>query len=1039
MRILGIDLGIASCGWAVVEPEQHHPSIIASGARCFDAPLIDKTGEPKSAARRGARGQRRVIRRRRQRMNELRNLLAERKIVPDTSKNAFAEALRRSSMIDGAAQATPWNLRSDAHDRPLTSDELAVVLAHIARHRGFRSNSKREATANAADETSKMKKAIEATREGLAKYRSFGEMIADDPKFDLRKRNRDKDYSHTPKRSDLEDEVRTIFASQRRRGQKQATAELQAEFARIAFSQRPLQDSEDKLGKCPFEPDQKRTAKHAPSFELFRYLSRLTNLRLTSGRIERSLAPDEIARAAREFDGRQKSVTFKTLREILDIDPHTRFSGIAADKEKLDVAARKGSAATGTFALRKLLGEAPWASLLRTPEKLDRIAEVLSFREDFERIHSGLAEIGLDPLVLDRLTEATQAGAFPEFRGAAHISALAAQNIIQGLREGMVYSEACARVGYDHAARAMISLDQINSPVARRAFGEAIKQVRAVTRAFGPIDVVHIELARAVAKSTDERAKLTKGIDDRNAEKKKRNDEAAQILTRSVTADELLRYELAKEQTFKCVYCDAGIAPDGFAANDTRFQVDHILPWSRFGDDSYLNKTLCCAKCNQDKGGRTPFEWFESVKPPADWSLFVARFESLKEMKGRKKRNLGLKDAASVEEKFRARNLTDTQWATRLLADELKRMFPSTKGERRIFARPGAITSKLRRAWCLEALKKRDGERVSDDRHHAIDAIILAVTTESLLQSMTDEVKRREREGRTDDIFHIAPPWSGFRLDAIRAVYGEGGVGGVFVSRAERPRARGKAHDATIRQIREIDGKETIYERKPIEKLSESDLDKIPVPKPYGTIADPAKLRRQTVEALHTWIAAGKPKSEDRLPRSPKGDLIRKVRVATNIKVGIRINGGAVDRGEMARVDVFRKKSVKGVYQYFLVPIYPHEIATMSSPPMRAIRGGGDDQKWPLIDSSFDFLWSIHQLSFLELTKQDGEIIRAYFRSLDRNTGAFTVSEIADSDATRKGIGARTLVSLKKFNVDRLGRASEVKRETRTWRGKVCT
>src|SRR5262245_16903669 len=57
-----------------------------------------------------------------------------------------------------------------AHDCLLTDDEFAVVLGHIARHRGFRSNSKRKATSNAAEETSKMKKAMEETRDGLAKY-----------------------------------------------------------------------------------------------------------------------------------------------------------------------------------------------------------------------------------------------------------------------------------------------------------------------------------------------------------------------------------------------------------------------------------------------------------------------------------------------------------------------------------------------------------------------------------------------------------------------------------------------------------------------------------------------------------------------------------------------------------------------------------------------------------------------------------------------------------------------------------------------------
>ena len=207
-RILGIDLGIASCGWAVIEVGENEGEIVAAGVRCFDAPLVDKTGEPKSAQRRAARGARRVIRRRRQRMNKVRKLLQANAILPDSTPEALQEALRRVSPKGTHPPITPWTLRAVAYDRVLSNDELAVVLGHIARHRGFRSNSKSEAGANAADETSKMKKAMEATREGLAKYRSFGEMLANDPKFADRKRNRDKDYSHTAKRSDLEDEVR---------------------------------------------------------------------------------------------------------------------------------------------------------------------------------------------------------------------------------------------------------------------------------------------------------------------------------------------------------------------------------------------------------------------------------------------------------------------------------------------------------------------------------------------------------------------------------------------------------------------------------------------------------------------------------------------------------------------------------------------------------------------------------------------------------------------------------------------------------------
>jgi CRISPR-associated endonuclease Csn1 len=215
-RILGIDLGIASCGWGVIEVGDGAGRIVSAGVRCFDAPLVDKTGEPKSAERRTARGQRRVVRRRRQRMKAVRKLLRDHSLLSDTSDSALANALRRLSPKDQRPQLTPWALRSAGHDRLLTNDEFAVVLGHIARHRGFRSNSKREANANAADETSKMKKAMEQTRDGLSRYRSFGDMLANDTRFTMRKRNHEKDYSHTAKRSDLEDEVRAIFAAQRR-------------------------------------------------------------------------------------------------------------------------------------------------------------------------------------------------------------------------------------------------------------------------------------------------------------------------------------------------------------------------------------------------------------------------------------------------------------------------------------------------------------------------------------------------------------------------------------------------------------------------------------------------------------------------------------------------------------------------------------------------------------------------------------------------------------------------------------------------------
>lgn len=1045
VRVLGLDVGIASCGWGIIDIEGKE--IVAAGVRCFDAPLVDKTGEPKSAGRRLARGQRRVIRRRRQRLKAVRRLLCENGLLSSAHAGALQIAARE------VRPDSPWSLRAAALERKLEPAEAAVVLGHIARHRGFRSNAKTVA-GNAADETSKMKKAMEKTSEKLAQYRSFGDMVANDPAFAARKRNRDKDYALTPYRSDLEKEATAIFAAQRRLGNHAMTEDLQRNFAEIAFSQRPLQDSEDKVGFCPFEPGEKRAARRSPSFELFRFLSRLAALELSTGRTARRFEPHEIAAAANLF-GVNKSLTFSALRKALDLDPNAKFSVPETDKngKSLDVVARTGAAAEGTKTLRAVLGEAPWASLLKTPERLDRIAEVLSFREDLGRIREGLAETGVEPAVVGRLVEEAEKGAFKEFTRAGHISAKACRAIIPHLMQGLVYSEACERAGYDHAARPQTSLKDVNSPVTRRAFLETIKQVRAIVRELGPIDYVHIELAREVGKSAEERKKLKDGLEVRTAEKEQRRKDASEILGRRATDDELLRYELALEQQWKCVYSGDPIAPDGFAANDTRYQIDHILPWSRFGDDSYLNKTLCTTRSNQEKRGRTPFEWYVADKTEADWTTYAARVESLSAVKGRKKRNYLLKNAKEIEERFRARNLTDTQWVTRLLADELARMFPpraerrdGDSDERRVFTRPGAITSKLRRAWGLDSLKKDEhGNRRPDDRHHAVDALVVAATTESLLQRMTKEIQQREKEGCADDIFHVQQPWPGFRMDAIKSVYGENGVGGVFVSRAERRRARGKAHDATIKQVRAIDGEARVFIRKDVLKLTEADLDLIPVPAPYGRIADPQKLRDEMVETLRAWLKLPLAERKKSPPLSPKGDPIRKVRLLSKDKVAVPINGGTVDRGDMARVDVFRKKNAKGRWEYYVVPIYPHEIVGSDAPPSRAIVAYKAEEEWTQITDQFEFMWSLTPLCYVELHKAGAEKVEGYFRGVHRGTGAgsfsphYTLDPAIMKALKMEGIGLKTLALMRKFSIDRMGRKSEVLREVRTWRGKACT
>lgn len=747
---------------------------------------------------------------------------------------------------------------------------------------------------------------------------------------------------------------------------------------------------------------------------------------------------DELALCMEGF-GKTAKISFTNLRNRLKLDANTRFAGVAKEDEKHDVAARTGAAATGTaafIAVLEKIGAVESKTLLSDAAKLDRAAEIITFNEDIAEISERLGAIGLSDATHTAIMDGVNDGAFKAFKGAAHISAKAARAIILGLMQGLNYADACAAVGYDHSAQAVVPIDKIGSPVARKALSEMLKQIKVLWHTYGPFDRIHVEMAREIGKSIEERSEIDRGIKKRTSEKDKLRDELKEHFPQleRIMGEDLLRYELWKEQNGHCLYSNQGIPLPAVLASDNSVQVDHILPWHRFQDDSFINKTLCFTSENAKKRGRTPFEYFSADKP-GDWERFMASITACKTLKGRKKRNYLLRSTEEVENTFRNRNINDTRYATRVLLAELKRLyFPDQP--HLVAARPGALTAKFRQAWGVENLKKdpETGKRLPDDRHHALDAIIVALIDDKMLQWATQASQKAEMMGQKFELRNFPEPWPDFR-NQVEALYNQ-----IFVSRAEIRRARGKAHDATIKQIREVDGEQKVFERKAIEKLTEKDLALIPIPKPYGKIVDPKKLRDEMVETLRAWIKAGKPSGEDKPPRSPAGHIIRKVRVETTAKPAVlatRFDGSTADRTNMVRVDVFTKPNKKGKNEFFLVPIYAHEVVTLDAPPNRAVQANTEENLWPFMDNAYSFLWSIYPMSLLEVIKPNG-VIKGYYRGLDRATGAITLSDVSNSQLITRSIGARTLTQFKKLSVDRLGNVSEIKSETRTWRGEVC-
>ncbi len=1025
---LGLDIGIASCGWAWVDIPNEQ--IVASGTFGFEAPEVPKTRASKAAERRVFRGQRRRLRRRRQRMRDIRQLLhANGLLTSQTPPIAMQERAKPNT--------SPWKMRAEGLKRKLEGEEFAIALIHIAKHRGYRSNSKSEGSTNAPSEDKKALSGLASILEKSARYETVGEMFATDEEFANKKRNRAGEYTHTVFRSLHEAEVKTLFKHQRKLGSEFAGVELEEQFASLAFDQLPLQDSEQMLGMCPFEPDEKRASALAFSFEQFRFLSKLVHSRIQNDSLSgRGFIREELAKAVNGFGKGAKAVSWKRLIKLLGLPNDTRFVGVGDKGMAKDVARNSKGCAFGSNTLYKVLGEAAWNSLVRTPKILDDIAHVLTFREDVDRIGLGLAELELSPTILDALMAAVKSGTFAGFSKAGHISTKAARNILPGLLAGKVYSEACELATYDHAKESPAKLSAMNNPVAKRAVLETLKQVNALIRYFGHRpNAIHVELGRDVGKGPEERGKILAGIKRRTDEKSQAKSDFCELVGKEdCSYGELQRYELWKEQMHECMFCypRQNIEPEDLCDGRHAAEIEHILPIGRSHDNSWHNKVLACTDCNRNKRNQTPFEWFGDNH--ARWDEFAFRVRSLRgdgKIKGFKVRNLMMRDFDERKDGFIERNRNDLRYASRVVLGELKQVYrpDELEGKKRVLARPGTITGKLRRLWGLQPTKylptiEGKEKRIEDERHHAVDAMVVATCSERLLQRMTKAIQEREAQGlSTDKLPNFPPPWDRFRYDVLDARED------APVARTENRRARGAGHAATIRQIRTEDDKRIAYERVAVDKLTHAKLD---------LLKDPDR-NREVMDALFDWIAAGKPADEP--PRRSNGYEVKKVTLRaekkpTTQRAGFKAHGGLVDNADMVRLDVFEKDK-----KFYLVPIYAHQVADKESWPQpsdRAITAHKPEEEWTKIDETYAFKFSLYPFSWIEGVSRKGEISEGYYRGADRATGAITFSEELSRLKTDR-VGVKLLYSFKKFQVDRLGQKSEIKSEVRTWHGVACT
>ncbi len=172
---IGLDIGIASVGWAaVLLDEMDRPShILDMNVRIFTKAEEAKKGESLAKPSRDFRSQRRRNSRKKLRIRDIKYLFEQNHLI---SQNEFEARYYKKGLPD------VYYLRTKALDERLSDEELAQILLHIAIHRGFKSNRKSEAK---EDENGKVLNSIKANEALMEEkhYRTVGEMLYKDEAF----------------------------------------------------------------------------------------------------------------------------------------------------------------------------------------------------------------------------------------------------------------------------------------------------------------------------------------------------------------------------------------------------------------------------------------------------------------------------------------------------------------------------------------------------------------------------------------------------------------------------------------------------------------------------------------------------------------------------------------------------------------------------------------------------------------------------------------------------------------------------------------
>ncbi len=743
MRLsFGIDIGVASVGWAVVNEE--NGDILESGANLFESADAAKNKE-----RRGNRQGKRLRRRRRNRVADFVKLW-----------QAFG------FLMPSEMEANPVELRVKGLISALTMDELFCVLQYMLKHRGI--SYLEDAEIEPGQESTygsslglnqKLlgeKHPCEIQWDRLCRYGEFrGQFMVEENGESIT-------LCNVFTISAYRKELKALFAKQ-----CETNKLLNREFIRLymtIFDRKreyyigPGNEASRTdygvytteidvngdyiteknlfsklIGKCSVYPEEERAAGASYTAQEYNVLSDLNNLKINGRKLSECEKRNIIALIKTSKTVNMHRLIAKCIEEgVID-----SLEGARINKEGKEIFHH-----FETYnKMRNILEKIGVDITSFTRDELDQAARVLTLNTERDSIVAGLGDLGFTAIVIDTLVNFRRNNG-NLFNKWASFSVKAMEELIPVMYEtskgqqeiltemNVFKSKREVFKNYKYIPEEVFS-EAVYNPVVVRSARITVRVINALLKKYGSPSKVVIEMPRD-RNEDEEKERIKKEQKDNETELKGIIERVKKEYGVEIRDDMfykqkglVLKLKLWNEQNGRCPYSGRTISVEDLINHPNLFEVDHIIPLSISFNDSRTNKTLVYRTENYEKGAKTPWGYLSTLTREWGWDQYKAYVIDLKKanrISSRKLQNyLFMEDITKIQvvKGFINRNLNDTRYASKIVLNTISDFFAAKEANTVVKVIRGSFTSMMRKD--LNISKDRD-ESFS---HHAVDAMLL--------------------------------------------------------------------------------------------------------------------------------------------------------------------------------------------------------------------------------------------------------------------------------------------------------------------------